>query len=145
MTVVVNDESKHSTFLRINIVICFIPCGGPTVICFIPCGSRAADPLDGHRNLQPCSRRIEAQTVQLEDVTVALAGRGHSMFVYQCCYHWADSPHQSVDGTHGDPIECLPKVGELASHGHQDEQSTARESRRLCRTCPTAPISSRCR
>ncbi|KAG8316817.1 hypothetical protein J6590_040064 [Homalodisca vitripennis] len=51
MTVVVNDESKHSTFSRINIVICFIPCGGPTVICFIPCGSRAADPLDGHRNL----------------------------------------------------------------------------------------------
>ncbi|KAG8312911.1 hypothetical protein J6590_013249 [Homalodisca vitripennis] len=50
MTVVVNDESKHSTFSRINIVICFIPCGGPTVICFIPCGSRAADPLDGHRN-----------------------------------------------------------------------------------------------
>ncbi|KAG8278909.1 hypothetical protein J6590_011311 [Homalodisca vitripennis] len=48
MTVVVNDESKHSTFSRINIVICFIPCGGPTVICFIPCGSRAADPLDGH-------------------------------------------------------------------------------------------------
>ncbi|KAG8322408.1 hypothetical protein J6590_022860 [Homalodisca vitripennis] len=46
--VVVNDESKHSTFSRINIVICFIPCGGPTVICFIPCGSRAADPLDGH-------------------------------------------------------------------------------------------------
>ncbi|KAG8310185.1 hypothetical protein J6590_068392 [Homalodisca vitripennis] len=51
MTVVVNDESKHSTFSRINIVICFIPCGGPTVICFIPCGSRAADPLDGHRNV----------------------------------------------------------------------------------------------
>ncbi|KAG8324114.1 hypothetical protein J6590_099785 [Homalodisca vitripennis] len=50
MTVVVNDESKHSIFSRINIVICFIPCGGPTVICFIPCGSRAADPLDGHRN-----------------------------------------------------------------------------------------------
>ncbi|KAG8261441.1 neuromedin U receptor activity protein [Homalodisca vitripennis] len=50
MTVVVNNESKHSTFSRINIVICFIPCGGPTVICFIPCGSRAADPLDGHRN-----------------------------------------------------------------------------------------------
>ncbi|KAG8275333.1 hypothetical protein J6590_088127 [Homalodisca vitripennis] len=49
--VVVNDESKHSTFSRINIVICFIPCGGPTVICFIPCGSRAADPLDGHRNV----------------------------------------------------------------------------------------------
>ncbi|KAG8296489.1 hypothetical protein J6590_056048 [Homalodisca vitripennis] len=48
--IVVNDESKHSTFSRINIVICFIPCGGPTVICFIPCGSRAADPLDGHRN-----------------------------------------------------------------------------------------------
>ncbi|KAG8293002.1 hypothetical protein J6590_027108 [Homalodisca vitripennis] len=47
-TVVVNDESKHSTFSRINIVICFIPCGGPTVICFIPCGSCAADPLDGH-------------------------------------------------------------------------------------------------
>ncbi|KAG8309569.1 hypothetical protein J6590_082383 [Homalodisca vitripennis] len=42
--VVVNDESKHSTFSRINIVICFIPCGGPTVICFIPCGSRA-DPV----------------------------------------------------------------------------------------------------
>ncbi|KAG8296215.1 hypothetical protein J6590_062123 [Homalodisca vitripennis] len=36
--VVVNDESKHSTFSRINIVICFIPCSGPTVICFIPCG-----------------------------------------------------------------------------------------------------------
>ncbi|KAG8265571.1 hypothetical protein J6590_092079 [Homalodisca vitripennis] len=53
MTVVVNDESKHSTFSRINIVICFIPCGGPTVICFIPCGSRAADPLDGHRNFKP--------------------------------------------------------------------------------------------
>ncbi|KAG8262324.1 hypothetical protein J6590_054755 [Homalodisca vitripennis] len=35
--VVVNDESKHSTFSRINTVICFIPCGGPTVICFIPC------------------------------------------------------------------------------------------------------------
>ncbi|KAG8260988.1 hypothetical protein J6590_084729 [Homalodisca vitripennis] len=51
MTVVVNDESKHSTFSRINIVICFIPCGGPTVICFIPCGSRAADPLDGHPQL----------------------------------------------------------------------------------------------
>ncbi|KAG8278499.1 hypothetical protein J6590_019131 [Homalodisca vitripennis] len=49
--IVVNDESKHSTFSRINIVICFIPCGGPTVICFIPCGSRAADPLDGHRNV----------------------------------------------------------------------------------------------
>ncbi|KAG8289835.1 UBA-like domain-containing protein 2, partial [Homalodisca vitripennis] len=52
---VVNDESKHSTFSRINIVICFIPCGGPTVICFIPCGSRAADPLDGHRNVTPCN------------------------------------------------------------------------------------------
>ncbi|KAG8253546.1 hypothetical protein J6590_097834, partial [Homalodisca vitripennis] len=52
MKVVVNDESKHSTFSRINIVICFIPCGGPTVICFIPCGSRAADPLDGHQNLR---------------------------------------------------------------------------------------------
>ncbi|KAG8264150.1 hypothetical protein J6590_017168 [Homalodisca vitripennis] len=38
--VVVNDESKHSTFSRINIVICFIPCGGPTVICFI-----RADPV----------------------------------------------------------------------------------------------------
>ncbi|KAG8330551.1 hypothetical protein J6590_060699 [Homalodisca vitripennis] len=49
--VVVNDESKHSTFSRINIVICFIPCGRPTVICFIPCGSRAADSLDGHRNV----------------------------------------------------------------------------------------------
>ncbi|KAG8305334.1 hypothetical protein J6590_071617, partial [Homalodisca vitripennis] len=49
--IVVNDESKHSTFSRINIVICFIPCGGPTVICFIPCGSRAADSLDGHRNV----------------------------------------------------------------------------------------------
>ncbi|KAG8266292.1 hypothetical protein J6590_075463 [Homalodisca vitripennis] len=32
----------------------------------------------------------------------------------------------------------LPKVVELASHGHQDEQSTARESSRLCRTYPTA-------
>ncbi|KAG8298299.1 hypothetical protein J6590_018711 [Homalodisca vitripennis] len=59
MTVVVNDESKHSTFSRINIVICFIPCGGPTVICFIPCGSRAADPLDGHHPLK-CTRRKDA-------------------------------------------------------------------------------------
>ncbi|KAG8285093.1 hypothetical protein J6590_087791 [Homalodisca vitripennis] len=39
----------------------------------------------------------------------------------------------------------LPKVGELASHGHQDEQLTVRDTRRLCRTCPTAPNSSRCR
>ncbi|KAG8280599.1 hypothetical protein J6590_078159 [Homalodisca vitripennis] len=27
------------------------------------------------------------------------------------CYHWADSPHHSVDGTHGDPIE--------SQHNHQ--------------------------
>ncbi|KAG8289424.1 hypothetical protein J6590_104634 [Homalodisca vitripennis] len=78
MTVVVNDESKHSTFSRINIVICFIPCGGPTVICFIPCGgptvicfipcgSRAADPLDGHRNV---TGRTQFGTV----VTLFVAG-----------------------------------------------------------------------
>ncbi|KAG8314426.1 hypothetical protein J6590_092882 [Homalodisca vitripennis] len=41
--VVVNDESKHSTFSRINIVICFIPCGGPSYLLYpvrIPCGGR---------------------------------------------------------------------------------------------------------
>ncbi|KAG8246914.1 hypothetical protein J6590_073949 [Homalodisca vitripennis] len=37
--------------------------------------------------------------------------------VYQCCYHWADSPHHSADGTHGDPAE---------SSG--DEQRTARNT-----------------
>ncbi|KAG8304499.1 hypothetical protein J6590_092248 [Homalodisca vitripennis] len=83
MTVVVNDESKHSTFSRINIVICFIPCGGPTVICFIPCGSRAADPLDGHRNADTVrfdfasnpsatssSQPYEVESVQLELLAV---------------------------------------------------------------------------
>ncbi|KAG8265246.1 hypothetical protein J6590_099260 [Homalodisca vitripennis] len=46
-----------------------------------------------------------------------------------------------VDGIHGDPAESR----RLASHGHQDDQLTVRDSRRLCRTCPTALTSSSCR
>uniref|UniRef100_A0A1B6I374 Uncharacterized protein n=1 Tax=Homalodisca liturata TaxID=320908 RepID=A0A1B6I374_9HEMI len=45
-----------------------------------------------------------AHTLRLDAGTEALAGRGPSMFV-SGCYHWADSPHHSVDGTHGDPVE----------------------------------------
>ncbi|KAG8316126.1 hypothetical protein J6590_058094 [Homalodisca vitripennis] len=79
MTVVVNDESKHSTFSRINIVICFIPCGGPTVICFIPCGSRAADPLDGHRNARASPHKYAASiTYQAGNI---LADPGNRTFL----------------------------------------------------------------
>ncbi|KAG8316605.1 hypothetical protein J6590_046648 [Homalodisca vitripennis] len=59
MTVVVNDESKHSTFSRINIVICFIPCGGPTVICFI-----RADPVRRTHWTGISSRKIFTLSVQ---------------------------------------------------------------------------------
>ncbi|KAG8319890.1 hypothetical protein J6590_082034 [Homalodisca vitripennis] len=54
--------------------------------------------------IQPCSRRIGAQTLQLDAGTVALAGRGHLILV--SVLFGQTRRTSPVDGTHGDPIEC---------------------------------------
>ncbi|KAG8290186.1 hypothetical protein J6590_088562 [Homalodisca vitripennis] len=75
MTVVVNDESKHSTFSRINIVICFIPCG-----------SRAADPLDGHRNFNAVRHQLGSRASKQQ---AAVSGKAkHNKQEQKPDQHW---------------------------------------------------------
>ncbi|KAG8301430.1 hypothetical protein J6590_054353 [Homalodisca vitripennis] len=78
--------------------------------------------------LQPCSRRNEVQTVQLDDGSVALAGRGHSI-LGQCCFIGQTRRTSHVDGTHGDPIEC--QHNQTTSRQHEIHVASAERVRPL--------------